>query len=248
MRTRVDLKFLSHRSTVLGFIPDQTAMPYQEILNRPDGSQVRLLVQDYAMPGQPADIGVDVFRRSAADQPWHLCPRTPDAQFMSAPEAAERDRQEAQHHVKPTEMIAAVSRFHEAQRNAPPPFMPWLRGDAGSFVYDDGRVFGSVTMARHVDGAAVVIHEWRSNFPGQGHTTEALLWMRRIGVRNIEVHGVDALDPGGASMDSSLTYWAHMMVKGLVDRAFDDNGYELQITESGQLEAATPRGFERQRA
>lgn len=246
-----DLISPSRRSTVSGSpLPNKTAMPHQEILNRPDGSQVRLLAQDYSLPGQLPAIGVDVFRRANPHLNWQLCSNTPDPdwRFMSVQEYVERGRSEALRFVSPGEIAQAVGRLLEAQKNAPPPFMPWFRGDAGTVDYDDGRVFGAVTISPFEDGAAVAIHEWWSKYPRQGHTTQALAWMRQRGVRHIEAHGVGTLDPSGVQMDETIVYWAHMVNKGLVDRLFDDHGEEIFVREGGSIEYATASDAPRMRA
>jgi hypothetical protein len=119
---------------------------------------------------------------------------------------------------------------------AVPPFAPRIHVDRGEWFYDDGRVHGAVDEYDEPGGRkGFVIHEWTSYRPGNGHTVEALTWLRsRYDV--IKANGVGSVDEDGVG-DIATAYWEHMREKGLVDVLVLDDGTELPPSAPS---AATP--------
>lgn len=105
---------------------------------------------------------------------------------------------------------------------AVPDFKPCIFQQGGVTFYEDGRVFGAVDIT----GECFVISEWSSRFHGQGHTTQALEWVRGQGYAVIAANGVGMIEDGEG--DISTYYWEHMREKGLVDVLIDDEGVEIQ--------------------
>ena len=64
------------------------------IIERPDGTQVRLVAQAYFGEGLPRSVGVDVFKRSEDDSHWVICSDQPhpDWRTMSVEEYDKRGR------------------------------------------------------------------------------------------------------------------------------------------------------------
>lgn len=108
-----------------------------------------------------------------------------------------------------------------------PHFSPRIaEKEKAGLCYEDGRVFGAVNVFETPDGKkGIVIHEWSSDFTGQGHTTEALLWLRRQGYVQITANSVGMIE--GGIGDISTCYWLHMHAKGLVDTLLDDEGVDI---------------------
>lgn len=212
----------------------------ETILNRPDGSQVRLLAQDYSLPGGKPAAGVDVFHRASEELPWRLCSdqAAPLSEFTTVEDYIQNGRPEKFRVASHGEIFKAAAKLREQLAQAPDPFTPWFQdlGEEG-VIYDDGRVRGQVELFKHDGGLGVAILEWTSKHRNQGHTTEALRWMRTRNAVYIEARGVGTLDAEGASLvpDIPTLYWAHMMKKGLVDRMFDDDGQELVINAAGEI-------------
>lgn len=103
--------------------------------------------------------------------------------------------------------------------------------------YSDGRVLAAVNTAQADGVKSIVIHEWSSEFPGSGHTVEALAWMRKQGFTHIVANGVGEIDEDGVG-NISVCYWQHMHAKGLVDVLLDDDGRDVtpnaaQVTGDG---------------
>jgi hypothetical protein len=121
-----------------------------------------------------------------------------------------------------------------------PDFTPRLMAIDDGLEYQDNRVTGRVVA----DGVRLTISDWVSLFPGHGHTTKALEWLREQGYSSITATGaeIDLNAPQG----DSLSYWLHMQSVGLVDRLFDSQGGFIgevremdEVTLRGALESAS---------
>jgi hypothetical protein len=99
-----------------------------------------------------------------------------------------------------------------------PDFLPRIIEVDGACEYHDDRVSGKLAVYGH----SMTITEWISAWPGHGHTTKALEWLREQGFTDITAHGaeIDLNAPNGDTMG----YWLHMQSLGLVDRLFDSKG------------------------
>lgn len=105
-----------------------------------------------------------------------------------------------------------------------PPFLPRFI-EEGHF-FEDGRMFAAVDLFEAENGGkGIMIHEWTSRFPGQGHSEAALRWLREAGFKPICANGVGLIEDGVG--DISTAYWLHMHAKGLVDVLIDDLGVEI---------------------
>lgn len=117
-----------------------------------------------------------------------------------------------------------------ADRTVPvPPFEPRIISDAmHGDRYEDGRVHGDVDVAEDGERRAITISGWSSCWPGQGHTAEALRWLRAR-FDTIAANGVGLADEvdGRLVPDDTMAYWAHLRDKGLVDVFIDDDGHEI---------------------
>ena len=104
-----------------------------------------------------------------------------------------------------------------------PAFKPSLQARNDDLIYDDGRVQGVLTS--HKEGVAS-IHEWSSNFPGYGFSSDALFWLRMQGFDVLSANGIGELEEG-VEPEGSAAYWLHQYEKGLVDELIDDNGVNV---------------------
>ena len=106
-------------------------------------------------------------------------------------------------------------------------FQPHFYMEGGVWFYFDGFVRGAVdgsvdlTQPEPVQGRDLVISEWSSNEPSQGHSKRALQWLRTH-FTTIVANGVGMIDEEGP--DISVMYWVHMRELGLVDILLDDEG------------------------
>lgn len=105
-----------------------------------------------------------------------------------------------------------------------PLFSPRIYDDGGRF-YADGRVLGAVDEWDCNGVRGVTISEWSSYFPGQGHTKQALRWLRGQGFQRIVANGVGLIEAGVG--DISTAYWERMHAQGLVDVLLDDDGQDI---------------------
>lgn len=99
-----------------------------------------------------------------------------------------------------------------------PQFDPAITEHDGVTRYHDGRVSGVV----EVSGRRLTISSWSSMFPGNGHTLQALQWLRSRGFTRIVVTGV-IIDAKQLTRDA-LSYWLHVQSLGLVEKLVDDAG------------------------
>jgi hypothetical protein len=129
--------------------------------------------------------------------------------------------------ITPPSKVTSDGPYRDAIRS----FVPCIHGEAGARLYDDGRIHGAVNEFEEADGRkGIVIHEWTSHHPGNGHTPEALSWLRgRYGL--IVANGIGSIDHDGIG-DISVCYWGRMRDKGLVDVLILDNGTELTLMPS----------------
>ena len=125
------------------------------------------------------------------------------------------------------------------------PFAPRFFKDGGGQWYEDGRVHGAVDFTDIPGGGrALLISEWSSTVHGQGHTVEALEWLRtQFAV--ITANGVGTVDDGVG--DISTYYWAHMKRRGLVDELIDDNGAYLDVGPDSVSVRPPPTEMKRKR-
>jgi hypothetical protein len=105
------------------------------------------------------------------------------------------------------------------------PFSPRIWTEHGATFYEDGRVFGAIDEHKEGNKAFLVIHEWTSREPGNGHTVEALRWLRAR-YSALMADGVGSIDEDGIG-DIATGYWEHMRERGLVDVLILDDGSEL---------------------
>ena len=112
--------------------------------------------------------------------------------------------------------------------NSPsPPFEPRIYEEQGVQHYDDNRVYGAIDTTVLEDGTRfLAIYEWSSHHPRQGHTVEALEWLRERHA-HISAIGVGEIDEEGIG-DISTSYWERMREKGLVDTLILDDGTVLE--------------------
>lgn len=128
-----------------------------------------------------------------------------------------------------------------------PAFRPRIyEGSFGEQFYADDRVLGAVSCtwpeevqtdaAGRKAGGRLTICEWSSHYPAQGHTTQALQWLREQGFDRIEVFGVGMIEDvdGRPVGDISTQYWLRMHAKGLVDTLFDD---EMKKVDASSINA-----------
>ena len=65
-----------------------------------------------------------------------------------------------------------------------PEFCPRFLDD--NRFFEDGRMFAAIDLFETEDGdKGILIHEWSSNFPGNGHSEQALRWFRESGFSHI---------------------------------------------------------------
>lgn len=109
-----------------------------------------------------------------------------------------------------------------------PDFAPRIHEDTpgSGQLYEDGRVYGDVESGLLPDGSRFLrIHEWTSREPSQGHTNEALTWLRERH-KVITVVGAGSIEDGVG--DIATFYWEHQYLKGLVDKILLDDGTVFQ--------------------
>lgn len=112
-----------------------------------------------------------------------------------------------------------------------PPFSPRIYEEAGvGTLYDDGRVLGAVDEWSFDGARAITISEWSSFYPGNGHTKEALTWLRDQGFSRIVANGVGMIEDGVG--DISTSYWECMFEHGLVDVLLDDEGNDITLART----------------
>lgn len=87
---------------------------------------------------------------------------------------------------------------------------------------------GTVDTRTSLDGRIIVILEWQAEHRGQGHSVQALRWLRAQGFTRIIANGVGLVEDGVG--DIATTYWMHMHELGLVDVLLDDHGQDITPT------------------
>lgn len=212
----------------------------EQLIDRQDGSQVKIVAQEFGGLGLHYSVGVHVLRRENPQADWKLCSDAPHPNWreMSVDEYVKNGRSEKLRTVTHGEIFKVSKLLQELSAKAPDPFTPGFIGDTpNSLRYDDGSVHGAVSIADGPKGRSLGIYEWSSRHPSQGDTVRALKWLRARGFEHIEAHGVGTLDEfdGALVGDISTMYWAHMVGKGLVDQMFDDEGAELVVLEDGSI-------------
>lgn len=82
-----------------------------QILQRADGSEVKLVATDMSMPGGKRSVNVDVFRRGDAQAPWEYCHDRPhpDWRTMSVDDYIKRGRSPMLQAVTPGEVLRVAS-------------------------------------------------------------------------------------------------------------------------------------------
>jgi hypothetical protein len=113
-----------------------------------------------------------------------------------------------------------------------PGFDPKLTTADGLLRYTDGRVSGLIDLG---DGWAV-IYEWSSSYRGQGHTVEALTWLREQGVNSVTAFNMGMPPAVGKQISSHAAYWLRMKELGLVQVLIDDDGMEFSLDPDDQPE------------
>lgn len=118
-----------------------------------------------------------------------------------------------------------------------PEFCPRFLDD--NRFFEDGRMFAAIDIFETEDGGkGIVIHEWSSNFPGNGYSEQALRWFRAEGFSHIAANGIGLIEDGIG--DIATAYWLNMHEKGLVDTLIDDNGVEITPTRRTRSPCALP--------
>jgi hypothetical protein len=88
-------------------------MPFEHIIQRPEGKKVRFLFNSYGLPGCKLDIGMDVFTQSANEVNWTLLTQSHDekiaAQKMSVDEYKRHGRHPMFYHAAFGEIIHATT-------------------------------------------------------------------------------------------------------------------------------------------
>lgn len=76
---------------------EETISRITRFFKREDGSEIRIVAQDYSLPGCKPSLGYYVHRRQSPDQPWQLCGDRPhpDWRSMSVDDYVENGRPEA---------------------------------------------------------------------------------------------------------------------------------------------------------
>ena len=212
----------------------------EQLIDRQDGSQVKIVAQEFGGQGLHYSVGVHVLRRENPQADWKLCSDAPHPKWreMSVDEYVKNGRSEKLKTVSHGEILKVSKLLLEVSAKAAPPFTPGFIDEPGHLLrYDDGSVHGAVSITDGPKGRSLAIYEWSSRYPNQGDTVRALKWMRARGFEHIEAHGVGTLDEfdGALVGDISTVYWAHMIGKGLVDQMFDDEGAELVVLEDGSI-------------
>lgn len=212
----------------------------EQLIDRQDGSQVKIVAQEFGGLGLHYSVGVHVLRRENPQADWKLCSDAPhpDWREMSVDEYVKNGRSEKLRTVSHGEILKVSKCLLEASAKAAPPFMPGFIDEPGHGLrYDDGSVHGAVSIADGPKGRSLGIYEWSSRHPSQGDTVRALKWLRARGFEHIEAHGVGKLEEfdGDLVGDIATVYWAHMIGKGLVDKMFDDDGAELVVQTDGSI-------------
>lgn len=107
-----------------------------------------------------------------------------------------------------------------------PPFNPrFITSPGMGHYFEDGRMVAAVDVHEEDGRKSIVISEWSSLFPGNGHSEEALKWLRSQGFKSITANGVGLIEDGVG--DIATVYWQHMHSKGLVDTLIDDDGIDV---------------------
>lgn len=94
---------------------------YTQILERGDGSEVKIVAQAYFGAGLHMSVGVDVFRRERGEAQWVLCSSAPhpDWRQMSVDEYVRRGRSEVLRTVTHGEIFKASSMIGKPTSSVP---------------------------------------------------------------------------------------------------------------------------------
>lgn len=86
----------------------------ERIIDRPDGTQVRIVAWEAFGTGLHRSVGVDVFKRSTPQDPWHLCNDQPAPGWKQMPrqEYIERGRSEKLQTASHGEILHAVQHLN----------------------------------------------------------------------------------------------------------------------------------------
>src|SRR5690554_6065094 len=78
---------------------------------RQDGSEVRIVAQDYSLPGCQPSVGYFVHRRESPDHEWKLCNDRPHPRWreMSVDEYVRQGRSEVLQVLSPGELLQTLS-------------------------------------------------------------------------------------------------------------------------------------------
>lgn len=92
-------------------------MSYTKIIAKQNGERARIVVTDYALPGFPPSIGVDVFKQHTDGENWVICTQDPDdakaAKAMSVADYVKHGRHPMFSEVTHADLLKAQS---EAKR------------------------------------------------------------------------------------------------------------------------------------
>jgi hypothetical protein len=90
---------------------EELATKVTQVIKRDDGSEVKIVAQQYVGLGLQCSVGVDVFRRENPDQAWSLCNDRPhpDWRTMSVDEYKKRGRSEMLQTVSHGEILKVTS-------------------------------------------------------------------------------------------------------------------------------------------
>lgn len=96
---------------------------YTQIIERQDGSEVKLVATAYFGTGLHRSVGVDVFKRQNADQPWSLCNDRPDPRWreMSVEQHIREGRSEVLRTVSHGEILKVAGMIGKPMSAVNPP-------------------------------------------------------------------------------------------------------------------------------
>lgn len=90
---------------------DQVITKITQVIPRKDGSEVKIVAQDFALPGHPKSVDVYVLRRQSPQHEWTLCSNRPhpDWRTMSVDEYVKHGRSEMLQAVSHGEILKVAS-------------------------------------------------------------------------------------------------------------------------------------------
>ena len=102
-------------------VPENSITKFTQIIERQDGSEVKLVACAYFGTGLHMSVGVDVFRRANANENWSLCSDRPDPRWreMSVDDYIKNGRSEMLQVVSPGEILKVAGMIGKPFQEAP---------------------------------------------------------------------------------------------------------------------------------